>query len=57
MDNEHAVLSKFGYAYNAIGDVATWTQQTDSSTTNSYAFTYDLVDRLLGATLENASTL
>jgi RHS repeat-associated protein len=57
LNSASQVLSKFDYTYNAAGQILTWTQQNDSSTPNSYSFTYDTVDQLLGATLRNASTL
>jgi len=52
-----ATISKFDYAYNAVGDITTWTQQVDNTTTNSYNLTYDRGDQLLGATLQNTTTL
>ena len=50
-----ATLSKFDYAYNAAGDITTWTQQQDSNPPNSFSFKYDAADQLLSGTSPAAS--
>ncbi len=41
-------LSKFDYTYNAVGTIATWTQQADSSTAVVNTLSYDNADQLTG---------
>jgi len=41
-------LSRFAYTYDAVGNIATWTQQYEA-TTREYDFTYDAADELTGA--------
>jgi RHS repeat-associated protein len=43
-----ATLSRFAYTYDAVGNIATWTQQYEA-TTRAYDFTYDAADQLTGA--------
>jgi RHS repeat-associated protein len=50
------VLSKFDYTYTAVGDIATWQKQADSSTPTLTTYNYDQADQLLGATTTNTST-
>jgi len=45
-----STLSQFTYAYNAVGDITTWGQQTDSNPATSYTLSYDPADQLTGAT-------
>jgi RHS repeat-associated protein len=42
-------LSKFDYTYNAVGTIATWTQQADSSTAVVNTLSYDGADQLTNA--------
>ena len=42
-------LSDFQYTYNAVGTIATWQQQADSSTAVVNTLTYDNADQLTGA--------
>ncbi len=51
-----ATLNKFNYSYDAVGNIATWSQQTDSNPAQVYEFGYDRVDQLTAATLKNAAT-
>lgn len=44
-----ATLSKFGYAYDAVGNITTWMQQHEA-VARAYDFAYDSVDQLVGAT-------
>lgn len=46
-----ATVSKFGYTYDAFGQIKTWTQQIDVQSPNTYAFQYDAVGQLLDAKL------
>jgi len=46
-------LSTFSYTYDADGQIATWTQQADSSTPKVQVFEYDPVDQLLAATVRS----
>ena len=39
-------ISKFDYTYNAVGTIATWTQQADSSTAVVNTLSYDNADQL-----------
>ena len=41
-------LSRFGYAYDRVGNITTWTQQYGTDT-KAYDFTYDGSDQLTGA--------
>jgi RHS repeat-associated protein len=43
-------LNKFNYTYDAVGNIQTWTQQTDTSPANAYDFGYDRADQLRLAT-------
>jgi RHS repeat-associated protein len=43
-------ISKFNYTYDAAGNIATWTQQTDSDPAKAYDLTDDRADQLTGAT-------
>jgi len=42
-----ATLSKQTYAYDAVGNVTTWTQQGGSPEANAYDFSYDAGDQLV----------
>ena len=42
-------ISKFNYTYDAVGNILTWTQQTDSDPAKAYDLTYDRTDQLTGA--------
>src|SRR5947209_16438332 len=42
-------ISKFNYTYDAVGNILTWTQQTDSDPAKAYDLTYDRGDQLTGA--------
>jgi len=43
-------LSKFDYAYNAVGDIITWTQQLGSAAAVDHEYSYDGADELLDET-------
>jgi RHS repeat-associated protein len=43
-------LSKFDYTYNAVGTIASWSQQTDTNPTSTNALTYDNADQLTSST-------
>jgi RHS repeat-associated protein len=48
-----ATISKFSYAYDAAGNITTWTQQRDSggsAVVRAYDFGYDAADQLASAT-------
>ena len=49
-------LSKFNYTYDAVGNIKTWTQQTDSNPAKAYGLEYDPADQLLVATLSGGAT-
>lgn len=44
-------LSKFDYAYDPLGQITNWTQQTDNTATNVWAMQYDPVNQLLAVTV------
>ena len=44
-----STLSRFTYAYDAVGNVKTWTQQADASAARAYDFTYNPANELVGA--------
>jgi len=48
-------LSTFSYTYDADGQIATWTQQADTSTPTVWVTEYDPVDQLLGVTVRSNS--
>ena len=47
-------VSKFDYTYNAVGTIATWTQQADSSTAVVNTLTYDNAAQSGGGSASNA---
>jgi RHS repeat-associated protein len=49
------VLSQNDYTYNAVGTIATWKQQTDSSTSLLWTEGYDTADQLTSAALTNTA--
>jgi RHS repeat-associated protein len=51
-----STISKFDYTYDDEGQIRTWTQQRDSSVTNTYTFGYDLADQLTSAVLKNTGS-
>jgi len=50
-----ATLNKFNYTHDAVGNVLTWAQQTDTNPAQTYSFEYDRADQLLAATLAAAT--
>ena len=49
-------LSAFSYTYDADGQIATWSQQADTGTTNLWMPEYDPVDQLIGVTVYSNTT-
>jgi hypothetical protein len=45
-------LSKFDYAYDAVGNILTWQQQADSAARTTWRYGYDRADQLLSAIQE-----
>ena len=45
-----ATLSRFGYTYDDVGTVDTWSQQRGSGGIETYDFTYDAADQMIDAT-------
>jgi RHS repeat-associated protein len=43
-------ISKFNYTYDVVGNIKTWTQQTDSNPAKVYDLVYDPADQLTSAT-------
>ena len=43
-------ISKFDYTYDVVGNISSWTQQTDSDPAKAYDLFYDRADQLTGAT-------
>ncbi|HYR83403.1 MAG TPA: RHS repeat-associated core domain-containing protein [Terriglobia bacterium] len=43
-------ISKFNYTYDGVGNIKTWTQQTDSNPAKAYDLVYDTGDQLTSAT-------
>jgi RHS repeat-associated protein len=53
-------ISKFDYVYDPVGNITTWTQQTDSGTSaviHAYDFTYDPTDQLTTARLRTTDAV
>ena len=50
------VLSQFDYAYDAVGNIATWQQQIGATPAKRYTFGYDPVDQIISAVQKDAST-
>ena len=50
-----AILSKNDYTYNAVGDILTWQQQTDSNTPLLWTDGYDTADQLISAVETNTA--
>ena len=46
-----STLSKFDYAYDALGQITNWTQQVDNTATNVQVIQYDPVNQLLAVTV------
>ncbi len=46
-------LSKFSYAYDAVGQITNWTQQVDTASTNVQVIAYDPVNQLLSVTVRS----
>ena len=47
-----ATLSKFDYAYDAVGNILTWQQQADSAAPTLWRYGYDRADQLVRAVQE-----
>jgi RHS repeat-associated protein len=43
-------ISKFDYTYDVVGNISSWTQQTDSDPAKAYDLQYDRADQLMNAT-------
>src|SRR5262249_45558401 len=43
---DSTTLVRFTYAYDGVGNITTWTQQTDADPPKAYDFGYDRVDQL-----------
>lgn len=50
-----ATLSKFGYTYDAVGNILTWRQQADT-TAVLWRYGYDTADQLTSAVKESTDT-
>jgi RHS repeat-associated protein len=50
-------ISKFDYTYDPVGNIQTWTQQTDSNQPNAYDLLYDATDQLTNATWRTTDTV
>jgi RHS repeat-associated protein len=48
-----ATLSKFNYTYDAVGNILTWRQQTESEPAKVYELGYDQADQLTAAILKS----
>lgn len=46
---DSSLLSSFGYAYNAAGEITSWTNQWDTLPSRVWDFSYDAADQLTGA--------
>ncbi len=49
-------ISKFDYAYDPLGQITNWTEQTDTNSPNVYSYGYDAGNQLLSATLSSTVT-
>ena len=49
-------LSKFGYTYNHVGTIATWSQQADSSAAVVNTYQYDKADQLVNVSQNGGTT-
>src|SRR5262249_29385391 len=45
----NVTISKFNYTYDAVGNILSWIQQTDSDPAKAYDLAYDRGDQLTGA--------
>jgi len=52
-----ATLSKFDYMYDFVGNITTWTQQTDSNPAKAYDLGYDSADQLTAATYRTTDAI
>jgi RHS repeat-associated protein len=43
-------ISRFDYAYDGVGNIASWTREADAAASTQYHFAYDAADQVLGAT-------
>jgi len=51
-----ANLSTFGYGYNAVGMIATWSKQIGAASALTSSFYYDAADQLIGASVPNGAS-
>jgi RHS repeat-associated protein len=49
-----SLLSAFGYAYNAVGDVISWTNQWDTLPTRNWFPSYDAADQLTNVAVQGS---
>jgi RHS repeat-associated protein len=49
-------ISQFGYAYNPVGSIISWSQQIDAAPPKVYNLSYDAVDQLKSAALTDGPT-
>jgi YD repeat-containing protein len=56
LSSTSAVLSKFNYTYNAVGNITQWKQQVGASAADRYDLGYDAADQLTAAVLKTDST-
>jgi RHS repeat-associated protein len=52
-----ATLSKYDYTYDAVGKIATWTQQVGANPAGVYTLGYDAADQLTTATITGLTPL
>jgi RHS repeat-associated protein len=52
--SDGSTISKFDYAYDAEGEIQSWTQQTNSSPASVYNFQYDAASQLIDAVMNGA---
>ena len=46
-------LSTFGYTYDPVGQITSWTQQTDANAVTAYSYGYDAGNQLISAVLNS----
>jgi len=49
----NATISKFDYTYDSVGNMMSWTQQTDANAATVYGYGYDAGNQILSAVLQS----
>ena len=56
LNSSSAIISKFNYLYDNVGQITSWTQQADANDPQNYALQYDNAGRLINASVTDTTT-